>query len=81
MSASQPPVPHFVKPLLETPFHERARALSQVDSFIPWAGYTTVDVFTTRRAGVFRDPQRGDALRSHAHGEVPDHRRRCAAVS
>jgi aminomethyltransferase len=33
--------------LLETPFHARARALSQVDSYIPWAGYTTVDVFTT----------------------------------
>jgi aminomethyltransferase len=41
------PAPHFIKPLLETPFHGRARALSQVDSFIPWAGYTTVDVFTT----------------------------------
>ena len=41
------PAPHFAQPLLRTPFHERARALSQVDSFIPWAGYTTVDVFTT----------------------------------
>ncbi len=40
-------VPHFLKPLLETPFHRRARALSQVDSFVPWAGYTTVDVFTS----------------------------------
>ena len=39
--------PHFRRPLLPTPFHERARHLSQVDSFIPWAGYTTVDVFTT----------------------------------
>ena len=39
--------PHFKQPLLKTPFHERARSLSQVDSFIPWAGYTTVDVFTT----------------------------------
>src|SRR5258708_39693095 len=39
--------PHFKQPLLKTPFHSRARALSQVDSFIPWAGYTTVDVFTT----------------------------------
>jgi aminomethyltransferase len=39
--------PHYRQPLLPTPFHERARALSQVDSFIPWAGYTTVDVFTT----------------------------------
>jgi aminomethyltransferase len=44
---SRSPVPHFIKPLLETPFHERARALSQVDSYIPWSGYTTVDVFTT----------------------------------
>src|SRR5580693_2671224 len=47
MTTSQSIPPHFVKPLLETPFHARARALSQVDSFIPWAGYTTVDVFTT----------------------------------
>jgi aminomethyltransferase len=39
--------PHFRQPLLKTPFHERARALSQLDSFIPWAGYTTVDVFTS----------------------------------
>jgi aminomethyltransferase len=39
--------PHFSQPLLKTPFHDRARALSQVDSFIAWAGYTTVDVFTT----------------------------------
>ena len=37
-------VHHFKQPLLKTPFHGRARALSQVDSFIPWAGYTTVDV-------------------------------------
>lgn len=39
--------PHYVQPLLKTPFHNRARALSQLDSFIPWSGYTTVDVFTT----------------------------------
>lgn len=44
---TQTPAPHYKQPLLKTPFHERARALSQVDSFIPWAGYTTVDVFTT----------------------------------
>jgi len=44
---TQSPAPHYKQPLLKTPFHERARALSQVDSFIPWAGYTTVDVFTT----------------------------------
>ena len=39
--------PHYRQPLLKTPFHERARALSQVDSFVPWSGYTTVDVFST----------------------------------
>jgi aminomethyltransferase len=39
--------PHFRQPLLRTPFHERARELSQVDSFVAWSGYTTVDVFTT----------------------------------
>jgi glycine cleavage system T protein (aminomethyltransferase) len=39
--------PHYRQPLLKSPFHERARALSQLDSFIPWAGYTTVDVFTS----------------------------------
>jgi aminomethyltransferase len=38
--------PFFREPLLRTPFHERARALSQLDSFIPWNGYTTVDVFS-----------------------------------
>lgn len=37
----------YREPLLRTPFHGRARALSQLDSFIPWNGYTTVDVFST----------------------------------
>jgi aminomethyltransferase len=45
--------PHFIQPLLKTPFHERARALSQVDSFIPWSGYTTIDVFTTMEQEYF----------------------------
>lgn len=48
-SAPSPPTsaaPHFVQPLLKTPFHDRSRAFSQLDSFIPWSGYTTVDVFT-----------------------------------
>jgi aminomethyltransferase len=44
---------HFKQPLLQTPFHRRARALCQVDSFIPWAGYTTVDVFTTAEQEYF----------------------------
>ena len=46
MSGTQP-LSHFRQPLLPTPFHARNRALSQVDRFVPWAGYTTVDVFTT----------------------------------
>src|SRR5215470_17604261 len=45
--------PHYRQPLLKTPFHERARALSQVDSFVPWSGYTTVDVFTTAEQEYF----------------------------
>ena len=45
--------PHYRQPLLKTPFHDRARALCQLDSFIPWAGYTTVDVFTTAEQEYF----------------------------
>jgi aminomethyltransferase len=47
MDAIERPRPIFNDPLLRTPFHERTRALSQLDSFIPWAGYTTVDVYTS----------------------------------
>ncbi len=47
MSSARPIPPHFRKPLLETPFHERARELQQHDHFVAWAGYSTVDVFTT----------------------------------
>ena len=47
------PAPHFEQPLLKTPFHERARRLAQTDRFIPWAGYTTVDVFTTMEQEYF----------------------------
>jgi aminomethyltransferase len=48
-----PSPPHFRQPLLQTPFHERARDLSQNDNFVPWAGYTTVDVFTTMEQEYF----------------------------
>jgi aminomethyltransferase len=51
--APRDPAPHFKKPLLETPFHARARELSQVDSFVAWSGYTTVDVFTTMEQEYF----------------------------
>jgi len=53
MSSSKTPASHFRQPLLETPFHARQRALSQVDSFIAWAGYTTVDVYTTAEQEYF----------------------------
>jgi aminomethyltransferase len=53
MSTSSKIAPHFKKPLLESPFHARARELSQVDSFVAWAGYTTVDVFTTMEQEYF----------------------------
>src|SRR4029077_11408975 len=53
INMSDPSAPHFKQPLLRTPFYERHRALSQVDSFIPWAGYTTVDVFTTMEQEYF----------------------------
>jgi aminomethyltransferase len=45
--------PHYLQPLLPTPFHDRARALAQVDSFIQWSGYSTVDVFTTAEQEYF----------------------------
>jgi aminomethyltransferase len=45
--STDPSPPHFRKPLLETPFHARTRELQQNDRFVPWAGYTTVDVFTS----------------------------------
>jgi aminomethyltransferase len=45
--------PHYIQPLQPTPFHERARAFSQVDNFIQWAGYSTVDVFTTAEQEYF----------------------------
>jgi aminomethyltransferase len=47
------PAPHFKKPLLTTPFYRRARELSQMDSFVPWAGYTTIDVFTSMEQEYF----------------------------
>lgn len=53
MTSSDSPAPHFKQPLLRTPFHARARELSQVDSFVAWAGYTTVDVFTTMEQEYF----------------------------
>jgi aminomethyltransferase len=47
MTSPYPSPPHFRRPLLDTPFAPRTRELQQVDHFVPWAGYSTVDVFTT----------------------------------
>ena len=47
MTAASARARHFEQPLLHTPFHARARELSQVDRFVSWAGYSTVDVFTS----------------------------------
>ncbi len=47
MDVRPTPDEHFRQPLLKTPFHARARELSQADAFVAWSGYTTVDVFTT----------------------------------
>jgi aminomethyltransferase len=41
------PTAHYRQPLLETPFHARSRALGQVDQYVAWSGYSTVDVYTT----------------------------------
>ncbi len=46
MDAMLPSQP-FQRPLLPTPFHARARTACVTDQFIPWSGYSTVDVFTT----------------------------------
>lgn len=42
-----PPPAIFRAPLLRTPFDARTRAAGTLDSFVPWAGYTTVDVYTS----------------------------------
>jgi glycine cleavage system T protein (aminomethyltransferase) len=47
MQSSSAPELIFRQPLLPTPFHARARSLSQLDSFVAWNGYSTVDVFST----------------------------------
>jgi aminomethyltransferase len=36
---------HFETPLLKTPFHERTARLNRLNSWAPWAGYTTALAF------------------------------------
>jgi aminomethyltransferase len=45
--------PHQTRPLLTTPFHDRARAASQLDRFVAWSGFSTVDVYTSAEQEYF----------------------------
>jgi glycine cleavage system T protein (aminomethyltransferase) len=39
--------PHYRRPLLRSPFAERAAPFVQTDAYLPWSGYSTVDVFSS----------------------------------
>jgi aminomethyltransferase len=39
--------PHYRQPLLRSPFAERAQDFVQTDAYLPWSGYSTVDVFSS----------------------------------
>jgi aminomethyltransferase len=41
------PRPHYQRPLISTPFFERSRLLVETDSYIPWSGYSTPDVYSS----------------------------------
>jgi aminomethyltransferase len=47
MTEAPSSAPVFKQPLQPTPFHARTRAACMTDAFIPWSGYTTIDVYTT----------------------------------
>ncbi len=44
---------HYRRPLLHSPFFERASAYFETDSFIPWSGYSTPDVFSSTEQEYF----------------------------
>ncbi len=39
--------PHYRRPLLTTPFFERSQYLVETDTYVPWSGYSTPDVFSS----------------------------------
>ena len=39
--------PHYLRPLLHTPFFEASRPWIQTDSFIAWTGYSTPGMYST----------------------------------
>jgi aminomethyltransferase len=44
---------HYQRPLRHSPFFERAARHLQTDSFIPWSGYSTPDVYTSTEQEYF----------------------------
>jgi hypothetical protein len=74
---SQNAAPHFRSRCSRRRSTSAPAALSQVDSFIPGRA-TPRSMCSPRGAGILRDPQRHDALRPDADGEVPDRRTGCA---
>ncbi len=38
---------HYLRPLLTTPFFERSQYLVETDTYVPWSGYSTPDVFSS----------------------------------
>ncbi|MBV8208559.1 MAG: aminomethyltransferase family protein [Burkholderiaceae bacterium] len=47
MPAATEARPHYERPLLTSAFFERSRHLVQTDQYVPWSGYTTVDVYSS----------------------------------
>jgi aminomethyltransferase len=47
MNANSNLRPHYRRPLLTTPFFERSQYLVETDTYVPWAGYSTPDVFSS----------------------------------
>ena len=47
MSAMSNQRPHYRRPLLTTPFFERSQFFVETDTFVPWAGYSTPDVYSS----------------------------------
>jgi aminomethyltransferase len=39
--------PHYRRPLITTPFFERSQYFVETDTFVPWSGYSTPDVFSS----------------------------------
>jgi aminomethyltransferase len=47
MRANSNARPHYQRPLLTTPFFERSQYLVETDTYVPWSGYSTPDVFSS----------------------------------